>query len=709
VRRSAATVAVLLGVLALAGAAAAAPLPLVTPPEAKVQAFGVYGAQRAAVVAVNAPASFTAPVAVTPGMRLMSAVAVPDRVWKESAVERAAALRFRIVLEHDGTSTPLYERTIDIAKQASDRRWYDFGRDLSAFAGKQGTLRFEVAPVEPSGTPTLALFAVPEVLQCASAGPSLLLVTVDALRADHLSGHGYARATTPRLDAFAAGATRFTAAFAAAPKTLPSIPQTLTGRYFPEPGDAAALATLLGPERYDVSRAIVNNPFVSRWLDGQTPGFQTRIAGDELDARAITSEALRFLTAAGRCRTALYLHYLDTHTPYRAPPRFARMFVDASAQTTIGLTFDDVTGAWQQRYGEADRRRIVDLYDGAIAFTDRQLGRLFRGLARRGRMANTLVVVTADHGEEFWDHGQFFHGQSLYDELLHVPLIVRSPQGGHGRTVGDVVSTVDVLPTILESAGFPPATADGVSLLPQAAGSAGTDAASRIVFATVSHAERRSPPRHAARAHDAKVIRNVDDGSIVAYDLAADPKEQNPLTELSARARELYAVLDAVRLRIASRGWQARIRSTAAQPVEYVLTLAGEPAVPLVDIDRLTLEPSDAILLGPRSTTVTVRGRLEPGDEDQVRLDVHAASGTLNVTTRLDGTPAPAGTLRTGPDAAATQAIDLADAALVGEPPPSDALPVTVTVWRAPAMHPTGETPLDDETRERLRELGYVE
>ena len=706
--------ALLLAALASAAPAAAGRLPVVAGPGARVQPFGVYGTTRDRVVAVTAPATFTAPVEVPAGGRLIGAVAVPDRVWTESVVTRAAPLRFRVVFEGDGAPVTLYERTIDIAGRPADRRWYDFGRDLSALAGRRGTLRFETTPVAPDGAATLGLWAIPAVARCPADAPSVLLITIDALRADHLSGTGYGRPTTPHLDAFAADAASFRAAFAAAPKTLPSIPQTLTGRLFPAHGDAPALAALLGGEHFAASRAVVNNPFVARWLQAQAPGFETRVDG-ELDARAITSAALRFLTAAGRCRTALYLHYLDTHTPYRPPPRYARRFVDPTAATAIGLDFADVTGAWQGRYGPADRRRIVDLYDGAIAWTDRQLGRLFRGLARRGRLADTVVVVTADHGEELWDHGAFFHGQSLYDEQLHVPLIVRLPRGGRGRVVPAVVSTVDVLPTLLDAAGLAPAATDGTSLVPQVSGAGGADGDLRAVFATVSHAEPRSPPRHAVRDGATKVIRNIADGSVALYDLATDPEERTPLEQDTPRTRELRAVLDAVRLRIAAAGWQIRLESTAEKPVAYVLRLAGEPPVPLIDVDRLTLESSDRIAVGARSGSLTVAGRLDPGDEDHLRLDVEAASGTLRAELQVDGAPAPAGTLRLGPagEPADDGTIAIDDPALVGAPADARGAAgpaVQASIWRAPAgAGADAPPPLDDATRARLRELGYVD
>ncbi len=723
--RRAVTLGIATAALAMAVEAVAAPLAIAPAPGIRLQSYHAYGSMRRQTVAVATPATFAIPVEIPEGARLIGGLAVPDQVWKTSVVDQATPLRFRVSFRSGDDTIVLYDRVIDIRARTDDRRWFDFGRDLSALAGRRGELEFATTAVGDATTSPLALWSVPELARCPEAGPSLLLITLDAMRADHQSGVGYPRATTPHLDAFGADATRFTAAYAAAPKTIPSIPQTLTGRYFPAHGPVAALAPLLGPGRFGRRRAIVNNPHVSRWLDAQEPGFDVRTTG-ELDAHAITSEALRFLSAAGRCRTALYLHYLEPHTPYRPPARYARKFVDLAKPTTLGLTFDDVTAAWQGRYGAVDRQRIVDLYDGTIAFVDRQLGRLFRGLARRGRLDDTIVIVTADHGEEFWEHGQFFHGQSLFDELLHVPLIIRLPRAGRAHIVDDVVSTVDIVPTILDAAGFPPATTDGLSLVPAIRRATGHDD-TRVVFATVSDAEPRTPFRHAVRSGRTKLIRHIHDGALATYDLASDPAERQP-DATPPDARELRSVLDAVRLRIAGTGYQVRLDSRLPHETSYVLTISGaSPAsdeddapspVKLLDVDRLTLEASDTVQIGRHATSLTVRGKLHGGDDDHLRFDIPATIGTLRITLTLDEDAAPSGAIRLGatshPD---DTPIDLANDALdepparqpVGadtKPPP----PVTVTLWRVPiARGAAVPPPPSPEEEARLRALGYLD
>ena len=699
-------------VVTVAVRASAAPLPIALEAGVMRGPVAAHGTTREAIAAVP-PASFRTRVdGVSADARLQTAIAVPAPPTPGTAT---SALRFRVRFEADGADTLLYERVLDPAA-ARDRRWVDVGIGLDGIAGRSGTLRFEALPTTDGvPAPRVAWWAPPALQVCDGTAPSLLLVTVDALRADHLGSYGYARATTPYLDAFAAGGTRFASAFVGGPKTIPSVPQILTGHYFYWHRPERGLATLLGDATVP-SHAIVNNPYVASWLRTQQPGFAAVEAGDALDARAITSGALRWLTAAGRCPTALYPHYLDTHTPYRAPARYARRFIDREAETTIGLTYDDVTRAWQHGYGDADRQRIVDLYDGNLAYTDRQLGRLLRGLARRGRLDRTLVIVTADHGEELWDHRNFFHGQSLYDELLHVPMLVRFPDVGHGRVVESIVSTVDVVPTIASVMGRSAGSGDGRSLRDLAAGPADAAAETRAVFALVSHAEPRTPERHAVRTRTAKLVHDVSDGAFAYYDLTADPKEKRNLGLAAPGATELRVMLDGFRARLDDKGYQLRLRGLPDRAVRYVLDIATEPAAPVVGIDRLGLEAGDVFDFKPRTSAFSVLGALTPGDEDRIRFDVLATTGALKLALRLDGVPAPDGTVRLGAlrKPGGTR-IELRNPDLAGEPGtprPTDA-PVVAELWRA--LTPTlgsdfAPAPaLDEAARERLRQLGYVE
>jgi arylsulfatase A-like enzyme len=207
----------------------------------------------------------------------------------------------------------------------------------------------------------------------------IVFILVDALRPDHMGVYGFARDTTPALSVFRRDAVLFENAYAAAPKTVPSVPQTLTSSYFPDALPAPSLMKTVDDAGYRHTAAIVNNPYASKWIGRQQPTFAS-VVGEELSATQITDRALSWLESASDPRLLAYLHYLDTHTPYRPPATYAELFLDPVYDGPITDEFSDVAGAWAGRYQTVDQLRILDLYDATIRYTDEQLGRLFDGI-----------------------------------------------------------------------------------------------------------------------------------------------------------------------------------------------------------------------------------------------------------------------------------------------------------------------------------------
>jgi len=218
----------------------------------------------------------------------------------------------------------------------------------------------------------------------------------------------------------------------------------------------------------------------------------------------------------------LFVFYFDPHYDYRPPAPYDRQFCDADyrgAQDGGGIPA--LAG---QPVSAADRRQVIGLYDGEVCFTDAQIGRLLAALKRRGCADNTVVVVTADHGEEFWDHGGVVHGHTLYDELVRVPMIVRFPPAVRpGTVVNRSVCHADLLPTVLELAGVPiPPQTRGRSLVPLfSGGSHGLDPPA-FMGATVSH------NLTGARTPRQKIVLQGD-GAKRFYSLPDDPGEATNL------------------------------------------------------------------------------------------------------------------------------------------------------------------------------------
>ena len=374
-----------------------------------------------------------------------------------------------------------------------------------------------------------------------NTGYNVLLYVIDTLRADHLGCYGYGRPTSPQLDALARDSALFTDAFAQASWTRSATASILTGRYPQAHGATtlrsglrpgiATLAELLQEHGYRTGAFVTSVNVAPQW--GFQRGFETYryLAEDEnsptvhVGSDVLNAHALEWLTTDQRRPFFLYLHATDPHSPYRPPPPWAERLADGVAlpperldaallnfrQHDIGPTPDEV-------------RALTAAYDGEVAFTDENLGHLLAELRRLGLYDRTLILVIADHGEEFADHGGLEHGRTLYEEMLHVPLIVRAPGAPAGTRVAARVQQIDVVPTILDYLSIPgPADLPGRSLLPGIAG-----AQLDPVDAFAETALGRRQVLDAVVMGDWKVIRRrtTSAETVEAYDLGADPGER---------------------------------------------------------------------------------------------------------------------------------------------------------------------------------------
>jgi arylsulfatase A-like enzyme len=379
----------------------------------------------------------------------------------------------------------------------------------------------------------------------AAPRPNIVLIVVDTLRRDHLGCYGYSRDTSPHIDALARAGVRYTHATSQAPWTTPSIAAILTSRYpsalgiVDEPSplrdDAVTLAETLSAAGYH-TEAVVSHFFCSsRW------NFQQGFAGfDEsnvLGHNAVTSElisrrAIEIIDAAAGRPFFLWLHYFDPHFDYieHEGHRFPGG-EGYSGPVFSGMDREALGRALGQHPAPADLAQVERLYDSEIAFTDQQIGAVIEHLKRRGLFDSSLVIVTADHGEEFFDHGRLGHSRTLFGELVDAPLIIKYPDGRTG-VVDEPVALLDVHPTVLDAAGIPiPASAAGRSLyrpLPREP--------ERPIFSETSRRNRLRSVRFGSH----KLVMDLDSGKVALYDRTADPDEQH---DLAANSPELVASL----------------------------------------------------------------------------------------------------------------------------------------------------------------------
>ncbi len=333
----------------------------------------------------------------------------------------------------------------------------------------------------------------------ADGAPNVLFVLVDTLRADHLQSYGYEKQTSPVLDQLAAEGLRFESAYVQATWTRPSVASLMTSLYPAShrtnqldvrvPEELPTLAETVRSKGYATAGFSANRN-VSE-IFGFAQGFDEfwTHASDELnsmlrfttwervmeilkglglvkhkdpanEAARITDRVLEWVEGHDGSPYFLYIQYIDPHGPYDPPAEYLAEVgiepLDREMASRMNVThgkppypFYEITGV-----DPDGLERVLELYDAEISYCDREIGRLLDGMRAKGLLDNTYVIVTSDHGEEFWEHKQFGHGQSAYEELARVPLIIDGP-GIDAGVVEGAVELIDLYPTIATWVGAP--------------------------------------------------------------------------------------------------------------------------------------------------------------------------------------------------------------------------------------------------------------
>ncbi len=432
--------------------------------------------------------------------------------------------------------------------------------DLSAFADREVAIQFEAEPVRAAATANAftASFLLPRLVapktvarQPRGSGPDVIYIVVDTLRADVLGTYGYARPTSPALDAFARDALVLETAYSPSPWTLPSTASLLTGLH-PDVHGATLTPWLFDQletigERFAAAGvttgAFVANTLVSRRANFQQ-GFETWVDGAWGNANKIVPRVLDWLDDHEGDRLFAYLHFIDPHTPYAAPlpPELcfptdpANPFCTATGPE-IAERFTGATGLEHVVHGIPQAAlpaiaRMRDLYDDEVRYFDQWFAVLMDGLRARGRLAGSVIVVTADHGEEFLEHDGLFHRDHLYGEAVHVPLIVRAPGLAAGR-VATPFTTIDLAPLILDLAGL------GGAAPPHELEPARFAESILLTTELATEPESDEPLRREAIVRGGlKLIVTPERDRIELYDLRDDPGEHHDLAEREPRMRD---------------------------------------------------------------------------------------------------------------------------------------------------------------------------
>ncbi len=514
----------------------------------------------------------------------------PSRLRFRVDVPADGALAFAVAVERGRSPEPeggpvrfaitvddreVWTRTVDPAARRDERRWFDEHIDLRDHTGRSVDLELRAEAASPgasgSGVPGWANVRLVRERQVARqrvapGHPNVLLLLVDTLRADALGTYGATPSPSPNLDRLAAGGLTFEQMTAQAPWTLPSVATLFTGLYprshgaIGESGDGQAnavwgfLADSMDTIAERASRAgittfaVSTNPIVSRGTN-LAQGFERfdelTWQGQERNwetAATVNRRFVDWLAPNRGWRFFAYLHYMEPHDPYTpaerfrpAPPRGMR---------------DDLAAGWVlDVVRQMNRGREVSippdqaaylraLYDGEVRGWDEQLAILLDDLDRLGVLASTVVIATADHGEEFMEHGLLTHRKHLYEESIQVPLIIRGPGIDAGRRL-EQAQTVDLHPTLATLLGLPaPTGLPGIDVL--------APMPARTAISEVMRGRTRDGQRGdllAARTPGWKVIDALGSSADESYDLARDPAERMPLPAGAGGEASLRAAL----------------------------------------------------------------------------------------------------------------------------------------------------------------------
>ncbi len=362
-----------------------------------------------------------------------------------------------LAVKPGGEMVSLETRTIETVMH---KEWLEFDIDLEGYTDGKSELRIE-ARFATEGN--LGLLGTPRLEVPHENGPErIILVCIDTLRTDRMGCYGSYLGLTPALDSLAEESVRFENCQSASPWTLPSVASVITGRYPGMTGATRDTEYLHGGEHTLAevfhetgfrTASIIQNRYTSREC-GFFQGYDAENDGNPT-ADLVTDSAIKWVDTLKDDDFFLYIHYFDPHVPYTPPEPYLSRYRMGRGRWPVGFPMEDVhplrTGELVPT--EEEILQLEGLYNGEIAFNDHEFKRFVDHLKEIGIWDDTAIVLYADHGEEFWEHGGSLHGRTVFQEVSHVPLFFKFPGFGTGVRE-DPVSLVDIFPSILDYAGI---------------------------------------------------------------------------------------------------------------------------------------------------------------------------------------------------------------------------------------------------------------
>ncbi len=665
----------------------------------------------------------------SPPSTLRYVIDVPPRAHLSLAcgidVERQDRGPVEFVVQAAKAGAPLqrvWSETLDPRKNAAHRRWVPVDVDLSAFAGSKTELVLETSAKKTEDDPKRAYWAVPAVTAPDAEAPLVIVYLVDTLRADHTQPYGYNRDTTPELLKFAQEAVVFETAIAQASWTKPSVASLMTsllpGKHravqLRDPLDPGfvTMAEILENKGYATGAAIANSVIYSQGINFEQ-GFDQFIGmhGPEdrpsklVEAGPVVDAGLAWLKARQGFPTFLYVHTMDPHVPYAPPAPFDQKYLPHPTPDHPGV---DPRSDFKE---PEDRERMIAQYDGDVAYGDQEFGRFIRTLKERGLFERALIVFLADHGEEFQDHGKWLHGRSVFDELVHVPLIVKFPgRAWAGQRVSQQVQVVDVLPTVLASQDLkvpPVGVIAGRPLQPVLQGKAAEPPA----LSEISH---RGFVAHGIRTHDDKYVRRFSpEDDELYFDLTKDKKEQNSIAASAKdRVRELRTNLEQM---MTPNPFRFVMRVSGPGKWEIKLRTSGW----IEGVQETGFGPSEKVELEGNGRKVYFHVTPKPDAPREISFGARPISVPVWLEVTRDGKPVPPAQIWIGEEGRHPDALPMKmpNPEPEGESespsrenvfaPPKD-VKTGVELWLTPVPGASRPPELTPEQCEEMKTLGYV-
>ncbi|MEN8154369.1 MAG: sulfatase [Acidobacteriota bacterium] len=382
-------------------------------------------------------------------------------------------------------------------------------------------------------------------------GPNIIIIVVDALREDTLGANGYKRDTSPNIDEFAERSVVFKNAYSSSSWTKPAVASLFSSldpikhntlsKNDGFPDAVHTLTEILNNKGYNTYFLGGGNHFLGKHFNFNQ-GFNYYF-NKRSDAAELTERFISLLPELKKGKFFTYLHYMDTHLPY-GKNKYNYLF---SGKKKINKLLPGKIFRWtvnklkkKKELTPDDKKYLRDLYDGQVRYVDENIGKLLDVFKQELLLNNTLVIITSDHGEEFWDHNGFEHGHSLYNELIHIPLIIGGK--GLGPSVKEKsVRIIDIFPTVLKvtKTPLPEFDIDGTSFKRKlSGGDAGVDLtvfASGILYGNNKYCLVQNKKKIILNTFNKNVRTRPDFRAykfFEYYDLSLDSKEARNLSEI---------------------------------------------------------------------------------------------------------------------------------------------------------------------------------